>query len=287
MTLNRLGRCVLLAVACALSSSAAPAASVEAKPRLRVELLDVGQGDAVLVTSPSGKRVLLDGGPREASHALVARVCPPGSGPLDLILLTHRHADHLGGLTAVVRSCGARLFMDAGFVHASPAYATLIKAVAAQQIPVRQAERGRQIDLGGGATLTLLTPPDPVIARSRSDVNSNSVVVRLVYDQVSVLFAADAEATTEKWLLGTGVDLRATALKVAHHGSAHSSTARFLQAVRPEVAVISVGAGNRYGHPAPATLRRLANVGARIYRTDKHGVITLETDGVTMEVRTP
>ena len=142
--------------------------------------------------------------------------------------------------------------MDAPFHHDSAIYETLLETLRGAARPGAQAERGRTIDLGGGATITLLTPPDPPIARSRSDVNANSVVVAARLPRaVGVLFAADAEPQTERWLLTPGARLPAQVLKVAHHGGRYSSTARFLRAVSPQAAVISVGVVNEYGHPTP------------------------------------
>ena len=148
------------------------------------------------------------------------------------------------------------------------------------------AERNRTIDIGGGATITLLTPPDPPIAHSRSDVNANSVVVRLDYRAVGVLFAADAEPQTERWLLTSGARLPAQVLKVAHHGGRYSSTAKFLRAVSPQAAVISVGVVNEYGHPTPEAIGRLERAHARVYRTDQDGTVTVETDGARIQVTT-
>lgn len=258
-----------------------------APPTVRVDFIDVGQGDAALVTSPSGKTVLIDGGPAHHAPALTAFLAAHVRGPLDLILLSHRHEDHLGGLPAVVRSTGTRLFMDAPPIgHAGPDYATLMHELEARGIPARQATRGRRIDLGGGAVITLLGPPDPPITGSRSDVNANSVVARLTFGTASILFAGDAESRTEAWLLDSGEDLRADVLKVAHHGSRYASGARFLRAVRPRVAVISAGAGNEYGHPAPVTLSRFERAGVTVYRTDLDGDVTVETDGTAVRVRT-
>ncbi len=155
-----------------------------------------------------------------------------------------------------------------------------------RQVAVRQATRGRRIDLGGGAMMTLLGPPDPPITGSRSDVNANSVVARLSFGRFTVLFTGDAEAPTEQWLLESGAPLHATVLKVAHHGSRYASRVGFLNQVGAQVAVISVGAHNEYHHPAPETLEHLARSGAHVYRTDVDGTVTLETDGATLRLRT-
>jgi competence protein ComEC len=257
-----------------------------AAPPLKIEFLAVGQGDAALVTSPSGKTILIDGGPRDAGPSLAEHLHTQVGHPLDLVLLTHRHADHLGGLAEVVRSVGARMYMDAPFPHPTPAYAALMNALEARGIPVRAAQRGRRIDIGGGAWLTLLSPPEPTLTGTRSDVNANSVVVRVDYGETSALFAADAEAATERWLLASGQTLTASVLKVAHHGSRYSSGLAFLRAVKPTVAVISVGETNGYGHPAPETLGRLARRGTRLYRTDRDGTVTVEMDGSTVRAHT-
>jgi beta-lactamase superfamily II metal-dependent hydrolase len=268
-----------------LAALVALSGRAQAAPPLRIAFITVGQGDAALITSPTGKTVLIDGGPRDAGPALVARLRAQRSRPLDLVLLTHRHADHLGGLAEVVRNLGARLYMDAPFPHPSPAYAELMRTLAAQSIPVRGAERGRRIDIGGGAWLTLLSPPEPSLTGTRSDVNANSVIVRLDYGETSALFAADAEAATERWLLQSGAKLSASVLKVAHHGSHYSSGAAFLHAVSPAIAIVSVGASNDYGHPAPDALARLAKRGARVFRTDRDGTITVELDGTHVKAQ--
>lgn len=277
-------RCWLLGALLVGAALLAPL-SVQAAGTLRLDFIDVGQGDAALVTSPTGKTTLIDGGPRKSSAALVRFLTGHTHGPLDLILLTHRHEDHLGGLPAAIREVGARQFLDAPTPHPGTAYAALLRALESGRVVVRQATLGRRIDLGGGATMTLIGPPDPPIVGSRSDVNANSVVARISYGRFAVLFAGDAEAPTEAWLLASGADLRASVLKVPHHGSRYASGVRFLRAVGARIAVISAGAGNDYGHPAPPTLARLARAGATVYRTDLDGDVTIETDGRSIRVR--
>src|SRR5262245_53159071 len=144
--------------------------------RLRVGVPSVGQGDAALITSPAGKTVLIDGGPREAGRALVDRLRAAEVETLDLVLLSHRHSDHLGGLATVLGQVGARQLMDGPFPHPSPAYAALLRLIDQRRIPLRQAQAGRSIDLGGDVRLLLLGPPEPPIGGTRSDANANCVV---------------------------------------------------------------------------------------------------------------
>ena len=270
----------------ALLVSALPATAAGAGD-LKITFFDVGQGDAALITSPAGKTVLVDGGPPEASERLAARLARLAH-PIDLVVLSHRHLDHLGGLERVILTVGARTFLDPPFPHKSREYARLVATLAVRGVTVRDAAKGRAIDLGGGATMTLLGPPSPPLVGTRSDVNANSVVLRVDFKSASILFTGDAEAATERWLLHgeSASRLRARVVKVAHHGSRYASTAEFVAAVAPEIAVISDGAHNRYGHPAAATVARWQAAGARVLRTDRDGEITVTSDGTAITVTT-
>ena len=273
----------VLACFCVWLDCAGTTAPPTRKATLHIDFLNVGHGDATLITSPTGKTVLIDGGLEEAGAGIVSFLRSKNACPLDMILLTHRHADHLGGLVQVIESCGARLYLDAPYPHESSIYAKLLRVLESRQIPVRQAERGRIIELGDGARLLLLGPPSPAIKGADSDVNANSVVSRLDYGKGSVLFAADAEELAESWLLESNANLRATVLKVGHHGSRHSSTLRFLKTVMPMAAIVSTEAGDTK-HPHPETLERLAQVGARVFRTDLDGIIAVEMNGSSTTV---
>ena len=259
-----------LCLACARSPLAAPPHPASAV----LDIIDVGHGDSILITSAAGKRLLIDGGEPEAASTISAALRACGACPLDLILLTHRHSDHLGGLRHVIEECGTRQFMDSGYRHDSRVYGRLLETLEKHGIPLRRAEAGRQIDLGSGVVLTLLGPPQPSLD-APDGANANSVVSRLTVGKSSVLLVGDADFAEERWLLGREGDLRSTVLKVGHHGSRTSTSAGFLRAVSPQLALVS----NRPDdpkHPHPETVARLHEAKARILETALEGTIHVE-----------
>ena len=267
-----------------------------AGPRLlSIRVLDVGQGDAILLRAPSGHTVLIDGGGEVEGHLTgydvgARRVVPVlrrlGVRRIDVVILSHAHEDHAGGLVAVLQNFRVGLVLDSGLPHQAPSYARIRELVAARGIPYRLARRGMRLDLGDGLRLAVLLPQEPLIAGSGSDVNLNSVVVRAIYHHVGVLFTGDMEALNESQLLDLGDDVRSAILKVAHHGSDTGTTEAFVDAVRPAVAVISVGAMNPFGHPHRRTLDVLEEWGAQVYRTDRDGAVLIQSDGRRITVRT-
>ncbi len=265
---------------------------------LAVTFLDVGQGDAVLIEAPGGGTMLVDAGPYLAGDARSGRagydageavVLPhlrrQGIGRLDYLVVTHPDRDHAGGAPSVLRSIpvGALLKSDQGATEER--YLEALRLAGALGMTVRQPVAGERIHLGGGVIAEILNPQPVPFAGTRSDDNSNCIAMRLTYRRVAILLPCDLEGEAEEWLVARGVNLRAHVLKASHHGSGHSSTAAFLQAVRPRWAVISAGSGNRYGHPHRSALERLREVGAAIYRTDQHGTITVKTNGVSIWVQ--
>ncbi|MGC4121034.1 MAG: MBL fold metallo-hydrolase [Myxococcales bacterium] len=210
----------------------APGAALAAD--LAVHVLDVGQGDAIFIRSPAGKTVLIDAGTPESSRRLVSRLHELVPGQLDLVLMTHPHADHIGGMEAVIRDLGARIFMEPGFDHPSPLYSHLLKAVESKGVQLKVGKAGNNVEIGGGAVMHLLAPKDPFFHNTRSDANANSIVIRLSYGKTAFYLAADSEAETEKRILESGEELSADVYKVAHHGSRHSSTPELAREDPPE-----------------------------------------------------
>jgi competence protein ComEC len=241
--------------------------------RLHVTFLDVGQGDAILIQSPSGKQLLVDGG-RYPSVVLdqLGQQMPFWDRSLDLVVATHPDDDHTAGLVSVMeRYDVAGLITNGAPVDSNPAFAALLDSGAA----VHVAAAGETIDLGDGVRLNVLN------AGGGGD-NDASIVTRLTYGQFSLLLTGDVEAAAEEALLSGGQPLTAVVLKAGHHGANTSSSEAFLRAVAPQVIVISVGADNNYGHPAPAMLARAAAAGATVLRTDEVGTIELISDGRQM-----
>ncbi|HEX8538872.1 MAG TPA: MBL fold metallo-hydrolase, partial [Cystobacter sp.] len=207
----------------------------------------------------------------------------------DLVIMTHPHLDHLGGLVKIIQAVGARRFMDPGFDHPSESYRKLLDVVGQKvgQVMTPTPNPGSPetlltVGLGEGVTLTILwprTPRDAFLDDTRSDVNANSIVARLTYGKTAFLFTGDAEPETEAFLLRKPIDFTSTVLKVAHHGGRYSSTAPFLAAVRPQAAVISCGTGTEYGHPTPEALQRFGAQGTRVLRTDRDGEVLAVSDG--------
>jgi competence protein ComEC len=256
--------------------------------RLHVAFLDVGQGDAILITLPSGQQILVDGGPSPADlTTALGREMPFWDRSLDAVVMTHADADHITGLVEVLDRTRVDHWLDSGQPDDDPLYLQCQTLLEEKGVPRHAVQRGSSLVLEQGIVLEALHPPPEAAAGAEADANNNSMVLRLAWGKASFLLTGDIEAEAEQRLLESGQPLRATVLKVAHHGSGGSSTAGFLGAAAPRYAVISVGAGNRFGHPQEAVLDRLAALGdVTVLRTDRVGTVEFVTDGQRLWVRT-
>ena len=258
---------------------------------LHVHVLDVGQGDAILVVTPQGRQALIDGGP-DPRVALVelGRRLPPGDRSLDLVLVTHLDSDHAGGLIGVLDRYDADIVMRGSISSESALFHQWESALDQREHRVVQVQAGHRIQLDSGVVMEVLHPSAGKIP-SRIDRNANnlSVVARVTYGEVSFLLTGDVEQDVEQYLVDTlGAGLRSHVLKVAHHGSRSSTSASFLRTVSPESAVISAGSENRYGHPHTDVIARLGTMigDHSVFITARDGTVEYVTDGAALWVRT-
>lgn len=252
--------------------------------KLHIYFLNVGQGDAILVQAPDGRQVLVDGGPSPiALLSELGEVLPFWDRSLDLVVLTHPDADHMTGLISLLDRYRVGQALDASAADATPLASAWSEGLEKSGTRRHNAERGALFALGD-LLITVLHPAPMQGNVAAGHDNNNSVVLRLEYGQTSALLTGDIELEAETALIEAGVSLRADVLKVAHHGSARSTSARFVSAVAPSLAVIQVGADNEFGHPTPEVLDRLA--GIRVLRTDLNGRVEVISDGHRLWFRT-
>jgi competence protein ComEC len=248
-----------------------------------VQVLDVGQGDAILVQSPEGKMALIDAGPsRDGALKALRRA---GVQRLDIVALSHHHSDHYGGMEEVIREMKPQYFLASHSGHTTKSYLKLLQTVESQRVTaIQPTSRARRIELGS-VELTIF----PQAPEDKKEENNNSVCLRLRYGKFSVLFPGDGETPERRWWLQHEPELvrDCTILKLAHHGSRNGTDATWLKAVRPELAVASMGAGNDYGHPHPETVSLLRRSGIPFLRTDQLGTISIESDGRDWKVIRP
>ena len=245
---------------------------------LTVHFIDVGQGDAILIDRGETD-ILVDGGPTSAS--VLAYLQSQAVANIDLLVATHPHADHIGGLADVLAQYQVSEIWVSGDTATSQIYQDFATAVAAEGATVRDVTRSYTTQMNG-LDIVVLNP----MSELTGDPNEDSVVFRLTCGGVSVLLTGDATSDSEASMLAAGLVLNSDVLKVGHHGSSTSTASAFLAAVTPKDAVISVGAGNTYGHPTQETLDRLAAAGATVYRTDQDDTVVLTSDCSTYSITT-
>jgi competence protein ComEC len=257
--------------------------------RLHVSFLDVGQGDAMLIRTPNGQDILIDGGPDSQKINLeLSEKLPFWDRTIDLVVCTQPQADHVTGLVDIVQRYRVKQVLEPGLSYNSSVYQEWLRLIAYKGIEYDVAHAGQEIDLGGGIKLEVVNPPESLRKGTDDDVDNNGLVLRLTWNRINFLFAADIREEVEFELIGQRANLKSTVLKVAHHGSQTSTSLQFLAAVDPEVAVICVGADNPFGHPSPEVWDRLIDrLGEdHIYRTDVDGTIEFITDGERLWMKT-
>lgn len=251
---------------------------------LTMTAIDVGQGDSILLTFPHNESLLIDGGKEVEGPTVVAYLHSVGITHLNGVVATHPDSDHIGGLITVLDSVQVDHVYDVGLPKSSATYATFLQRITQNNISYTESRAGDNIAIDADTTVFVINPLQPLSATQAPD-NDHSIVIKVTYQHVSYLLTGDAESSAEARMISM-YNCSAYVLKVGHHGSSAASSAAFLKAVMPHIAVISVGANNTYGHPAPQALARLAAVKATVYRTDTQGTIIVTTNGQTVDVRT-
>ena len=249
--------------------------------QLHIVFMNVGQGDATFIQTPSGRQILVDGGlyPSVLNDQL-GRQMPFWDKEIDMLVATHPDADHVSGLVGVFdRYRVNQLITNGQSFGESPIYDEVLTAAENQEAEIRPVQAGEIIQIEDGLRLEVVHPGPALIEENR---NENSVSMRLVYGEFTFLFTGDAEEMGEAEMLAAERPLTALVFKAGHHGSNSSSSLPFLQAVQPQIIIVSAGVDNRFGHPAPEMLERAAAVRAVVLRTDELGSITVNTDGTTM-----
>lgn len=268
----------------ASSSGAKTSASAKGGSQLTVRMLDIGQGDAFLLEK-DGKFVMIDTGDIEHRDQIVALLHKYKVKEISKIIITHPHADHLGGMNAIFKNFKVDAIYDDGMPAGTGSYKNYLKQIKEKKIPYHVLKAGDEVDFFDGVKFNVLGPVKVIKdQKGNSDFNNNSIVGRLTYGSFSMMFTGDAEQEEEKTILGKGGTLKSDVLKVGHHGSRTSTSPAFLKAVSPKNAFISCGQGNDYGHPHKVTIDKLEKAKVQIYRTDRNGTVTLTSDGSSYRI---
>ncbi len=256
----------------------------EARQNLLVTFFDIGQGDAIFIEVPGGNQILVDGGPGDRILAKLGRIMPFWDRSIDLLILTHPHADHLDGLIEVLKRYDVDMVLETGVNHSIPEYEEWHQLVKEKDVKAVIAKSRQRVRLSGSSHLAILTPFESFEGASPKDIHNSTIVSKLVYASTTVLLMGDAEKQLEYRLLFSGIDVDSDILKVGHHGSKTSTSEEFLKAVSPKTAVIQAGRNNRYGHPTGEVLDRLAALGIKTLRNDLGGDIKMRSNGLKFDI---
>ncbi|MFZ2150060.1 MAG: ComEC/Rec2 family competence protein [Minisyncoccia bacterium] len=241
-------------------------------------MLDVGQGDALFIESPTGTQIIFDAGPPRKILSALSWVISPFDKNIDAIVITNPDADHIGGFAEILKNYKVGYVFEPGTINDSKTFQNLKSEIKKKKIPDILARKGMRLHLGGGAVIDILFPDRDVREWA---TNEGSVVARLSYGSTSVLLTGDSTSKTEKIILeeNSSLLLKSDVLKVGHHGSRSSTSLPFVKLIAPQYALVSAGADNSYGHPHPETSKTLLNLGVKVLRTDLVGTIIMKSDG--------
>lgn len=274
-----LGLVLIFCLGCGnVKQDAASAAADVQQQELVVKMIDIGQGDAILVKTKE-QVILIDTGDVETRDQLVKLLKKENVTKIDKLIISHPHADHLGGAYAVLNHFTVGSIYDNGQPATTSTYRTYMKLIDKKNIPYQQLAADMTLDFGGGAMFKVFSPTVQEV-KNEAELNSNSIVGKLSFGEFSMLFTGDCEADREKVILKKyGQELKSKVLKSPHHGSKTSSNRNYLKMIAPEAVLISLGADNEYKHPHQVTLNKYKDLHIDVYRTDQSGTITVQTDG--------
>jgi beta-lactamase superfamily II metal-dependent hydrolase len=256
----------------------APSLNAEkANGNLKVQFLDVGQGDSILIQFPDGKNMLVDAGPPESEQYVVSYLEKQGIKKINYLVATHPHLDHIGGFEKVLENFDIGSIYMPKVTANTKAFENALLSIEKKGLKIKVAKAGVSVIDQDKLQVGFVGPVDT----GYEDLNNYSAVTRIQYGETAFLLTGDTGTLSENQMIASGANLKADVLKVGHHGSSHSSSIRFLAAVSPQYAVISVGVGNDYGHPSEKTIAKLNKAGIKILRTDQLRTIVFSSDGRT------
>ncbi|MBN2694302.1 helix-hairpin-helix domain-containing protein [bacterium] len=254
-------------------------------PTVTIHIIDVGQGDGILIQDHSSKKiVVVDAG--KGDSTIIKYLKAKKIDEVNLFISTHAHSDHIGSAKKLLEEIKVKRVLDSGYAHSSTMYKKYLDLILDKNIPYSIAKSGQNINISNGKKIRVLAPPQTLFSGTRSDANSNSVVFQLVVDDATFYFSGDSEAETEEFVTREHSDIRSDVLKIAHHGGRHSTTDDFLSRVNPQIAVISVAKKNVYGHPSKEVIEKLKDKNIPTYLTSESGTIVIDTDGKNIAIHT-
>lgn len=263
-------------------SSNPPKLSFSASEKLKISFLDVGQGDCTFIQLPNGETLLIDAGNQENGTEIVQYIQNSGENTVDYLIATHPHADHIGGMSEVIKEFHIENVYMPNVSTTTVTFENLLDTIADKGLKIQTAEAGEKLFDYEGLSAVFLSPGK----ESYDELNNYSATLLLSYKEQKFLFMGDAEQEIENEIISHGYDVKTDLLKIGHHGSDTSSARSFLEKADPSIAVISVGADNSYGHPSPEVLETLKDISTEILRTDQHGTIVVASDGINFTLKT-